>query len=131
MADDNTDLEGLRLIAWSLEGGNVKMADECRRAADEIERLRKQEQDLQMIERVRDEPAIALQVRDSALRVIGLLNRRNENLKAEIKQLRAKLTQADQRLDRALEQMDIARDNAAWWRNLYNRLLARSVTADD
>lgn len=41
MADDiATDVEGLRLIAWSLEGGNVKMADECRRAADEIERLR-------------------------------------------------------------------------------------------
>ncbi len=41
MADDLvTDVEGLRLIAWSLEGGNVKMADECRRAADEIERLR-------------------------------------------------------------------------------------------
>lgn len=40
MADELTDTEGLRLIAWSLEGGNVKMADECRRAADEIVRLR-------------------------------------------------------------------------------------------
>ena len=40
MADDITDTEGLRLIAWSLEGGNVQMAEECRRAADEIERLR-------------------------------------------------------------------------------------------
>ena len=38
--DEVTNVEGLRLIAWSLEGGNVKMADECRRAADEIERLR-------------------------------------------------------------------------------------------
>jgi len=41
VADDIvTDCEGMRLIAWSLEGGNVKMAEECRRAADEIERLR-------------------------------------------------------------------------------------------
>lgn len=40
MADNITDLEGLRLIAWSLEGGNATMAAECRLAAAEIVRLR-------------------------------------------------------------------------------------------
>ena len=49
----------------------------------------------------------------------------------DIEHLRAKVAKADEHLERALERLDIARDNAAWWKNMYTRLLARSVIVDD